>query len=82
MRQFCEDVQEQEEKRLKKEFDADYQSKVKYEEEIRSLAGHIKLPIAKNSKTIFGSFTFAYLETHDLVKLLKVGKGMRQDLLS
>ena len=75
-------MQEKEDFRVKNELELNYQRTVKQEKEVRSLIGHVKLPVARNAQTSFSAFTFAYLETHDLVKLLQLSKAFRKDLLS
>lgn len=55
---------------------------VKSQQEVRSLLGHIKITAAKNNLTSFSACTFAYLEPHDLIKLLQLSRDFRINLLS
>ena len=48
MRQYCEDVQEKEDVRVKLELEENYQRKLREKKEVNSLIGHVKLPLAKN----------------------------------
>ena len=82
MRQYCEDVQEKEVFRVNNELELNFHKTVQQEKDLKSLVGHVKLPVARKEQTSFSAFTFAYLETHDLVKLLQLSKEFRKDLLS
>lgn len=48
MRQYCEDVQEKEDIRVKHELEESYQRKLKEKKEVHSLIGHVKLSVAKH----------------------------------
>ena len=67
---------------MKLELDSNYERRVREEREVKSLIGHVKLHNAKNDQTSFAACTFAYLETHDLVKLLQLNREFRSELLS
>jgi len=46
------------------------------------LTGHLKLKVARGNQSIFSAYTFKYLDTYDLLKLLQLSKTHRRELLA
>ena len=81
MREECEEIQERDGERLELKKVGAARKLVLEQNERSSFGGHIRLPVSRGSLTVFSFCTAAFLESHDLVKLMQLSKEYRREML-